>query len=244
MDRIDETQEAIARIRMAIDKYEKQRKEDEQEDEPELDESSNQSSHSSVAWRFGAPERLANSRSFEQVLEDAGRPVKDFDFMLRDFIREQFPDERITYEQRIEIRPFKCVHVTYQSLEDWRGLRDILRCNPKFHGRPRFDSVLINSDSPGLAFARLFALLRCKLESNRQVDVALVRQFRRSKWKPRTEWAGCQVHEEDKSYSLMLMDDVIRGALLTRVPVSGKENLHFLVDTVDADMFLRADAHL
>ncbi|KAJ7159618.1 hypothetical protein C8R46DRAFT_906299, partial [Mycena filopes] len=127
-------------------------------------------------------------------------------------------------------------------LEDWRGLRDILRCNPKFHGRPHFDNVLINANTPGLAFARLCALLRCKLESKREINVALVHQFRRSKWKPRTEWAGCQVHEEEKSYSLMLMDDVIRGALLAPVGVAGKETLHFLVDTVDADMFLRADA--
>ena len=55
-------------------------------------------------------------------------------------------------------------------------------------------------------------------------------------------WAGCQVHEEEKGYSLMLVEDAIRGALLAPVGVSGKENVHFLVDTVDSDMFLRADA--
>jgi hypothetical protein len=37
------------------------------------------------------------------------------------------------------------------------------------------------------------------------------------------------------------MDYVIRGALLTPAAGSGKANLHFLVDTIDADMFLRAD---
>jgi hypothetical protein len=38
MNRIDETQETIGRIWMAIDKYDRQRKEDEQEDEPDIDE--------------------------------------------------------------------------------------------------------------------------------------------------------------------------------------------------------------
>ncbi|KAJ7113147.1 hypothetical protein C8R44DRAFT_631102, partial [Mycena epipterygia] len=141
------------------------------------------------------------------------------------------------------IRPFKCLHVTYQSLEDWRGLRDIVRCNPSFHGHARFDSVLFNSDSPGMTFARLYALLRCTLESKQQFDVALVRLFRQSKWKPRTEWAGCQVREEVKPYSLLLMDFVICGALLTPVNESGKENFYFPVDTVDPDMFLRADKY-
>jgi hypothetical protein len=140
-----------------------------------------------------------------------------------------------------QIQPFKCAHITYQSLEDWRGLEDIVRCNPSFHGSERYDSILFNSDSPGMSFARISALLRCTLESKRQFDVALVHEFRRNKWKPRTAWAGYQVHEEAKEYSLLLMDYVIRGALLTRAPVAGKGNLHFLVDTVDPDMFLRAD---
>jgi hypothetical protein len=39
------------------------------------------------------------------------------------------------------------------------------------------------------------------------------------------------------------MDYVIRGALLTPVPGNGKKNLHFLVDAVDTDMFLRADQY-
>ncbi|KAJ7456343.1 hypothetical protein B0H11DRAFT_1739343, partial [Mycena galericulata] len=109
------------------------------------------------------------------------------------------------------------------------------------NGFVSYDSVFYNSDSPGMYFARISSLFRCTLQSKRKFDVALVHQSRPSKWKPRTFWAGCQVHEEVKEYSLLLMDYVIRGALLTPAPVSGKGNRHFLVDTVDSDMFLRAD---
>ncbi|KAJ7347985.1 hypothetical protein DFH08DRAFT_867079 [Mycena albidolilacea] len=226
LDRIDETQEAIARIRMVIDKYNKQHEEDEQEEEPELDDAPKLSQINSASWRFGAPGRLFNSGTFKKYLDSIGHPVHEFHLLLCDFITKQFPDDRVSYEQRIQ---------------DWRSLRDIIRCNPLFHGHTRFDSLLFNSDSPGMAFARIYVLLCCTLESKRQFDIALVREYRRSNWKPRTKWAGCQVHEEVNSYSLMLMDYVIRGALLTPATDGGKENLHFLVDTVDPDMFLRAN---
>ncbi|KAJ7858830.1 hypothetical protein B0H14DRAFT_3085032 [Mycena olivaceomarginata] len=171
-------QRPIGRIWMAIDKDDRQRKEDEQEDEPDIDETPNESQFNSGSWRL--------------VLTPH------------------------------QICPFKCAHITYQSLEDWRGLRDIVRCNPSFHGHPRYDSVLFNSDSPDMAFARLHSLLRCTLESKHHTAGA------------RTEWAGCQVREEVPEYSFLLMDYAIRGALLTPVPGN---------DAVDTDMFLRADQY-
>ncbi|KAJ7655541.1 hypothetical protein B0H17DRAFT_956309 [Mycena rosella] len=232
MDRIDETQEAIARIRMAIDQSDRSC---EEEEEPEADETPNMSQVTSASWRFGAPERLVNSKSFGAILKSSGHTVHDFDSMLRDFIAENFPGDHI--------QPFKCAHISYQSLEDWRGVRDIVRCNPCFHGHQRYDCVLFHSDSPRMTFARIAALLRCTLAGKHRFDVALVHEFRHNKWRPNTPWAGCQVHEEVKEYSLLLMDYVIRGALLTHAPVTGKGNLHFLVDTVDPDMFLRADKY-
>jgi hypothetical protein len=103
MDQIDETQEAIARIRMAVDKYDKQRKLDEQEDGPELDETPSTSQINSVSWRFGAPSRLFNSRTFKEDLNSAGHPVKNFDLLLRNFVAVQFPKERVSYEQQIKV---------------------------------------------------------------------------------------------------------------------------------------------
>ncbi|KAK7034389.1 hypothetical protein R3P38DRAFT_3185238 [Favolaschia claudopus] len=240
MTRIDENQEAIARIRMAIDEYEKQCTLDEREDD-DLEESSNDSAVTSASWRFGSPERKTNSRAFADILKALGHSIGDFYTMLRDFIAETFPGERMTYEQHIQIRPFKCAHITYQSLEDWRGLRDIVRCNPIFHGQRRQDCVLVNSDAPGMSFARLSAMIRCTLESKRQFDVAVVQSFKPSKWRPNTNWTGCHVHEQSKEYSLLLMDYVIRGALLTPARGTKKERLHYLIVTVDADMFLRVD---
>jgi hypothetical protein len=60
------------------------------------------------------------------------------------------------------------------------------------------------------------------------------------RWKPNTVWNGCKVLEEDKSSSFLLMDEVVRGALLA--PAFGSENrlLYYFIDTVDSDMYLRA----
>ncbi|KAJ7886579.1 hypothetical protein B0H14DRAFT_2697241, partial [Mycena olivaceomarginata] len=95
MDRIDETQKAIARIQMAIDKYDKQREEDEQGEQPELDNTSKLSQGNSASWRFGAPGCLFNSRTFKEYLDSIRHPVHECDLLLRDFITEQFPDDRV-----------------------------------------------------------------------------------------------------------------------------------------------------
>ncbi|KAJ7822282.1 hypothetical protein B0H14DRAFT_3089030 [Mycena olivaceomarginata] len=194
MSRFDETQEAIARIRMTIDNYDKSQHEAEEKDE-ELDETP-VDPQDTAHWAFGAP-----------------------------------------------MRNFKCVHISYQSLEDWRGARDILRCNPSFHHNVRYDCLLVNLTEPGLHCARLRALLRCTLPSGRQIDIALVRMFQASRWKPRTLWAGCQIRDEAKEFSFLSMEHVIRGALLAPVSGASDEPTHFLIDTVDADMFLRADMY-
>ncbi|KAJ7092944.1 hypothetical protein B0H15DRAFT_938487 [Mycena belliarum] len=239
MNRIDETQEAIARIRMTIDNDDKATHESEDTDhnidetpvDPEAD----------AHWAFGAPVpgRLINSLAFEDA--NNGSAFRNFDFRLRRFISDTFPEERIKYEDTIMIRSFKCVHLSYQSLEDWRGARDIIRCNNSFHGRTRFDCFLVNLTDPGLHFARVRSLLRCSLPSGRQIDVALVHMFVPSRWKPRTRWAGYQIRDEERESSFLSMEHVIRGALLEPVASSAKEAAHFVIDTIDADMFLRAD---
>ncbi|KAJ7119998.1 hypothetical protein C8R46DRAFT_1149767 [Mycena filopes] len=240
MVRVDETQEAIARIRMHLNNYDRaQRKSqdlDEDVDETPVD------THDGAHWAFGAPVpgRLLNSRALEENHPHSAA-FQNFDFRLRLFIAETFPEEHIKLEDTIMIRSFKCVHISYRSLEDWRGAQDIMRCNSSFHGEARFDCLLVNFTDPGLHFARLRSLLRCHLPSGRRVDIALIRMFEKSRWKPRTLWAGCQIRDEAKEYSFLSMEHVIRGALLTPVSGASMEPTHIFIDTVDADMFLRAD---
>jgi hypothetical protein len=63
----------------------------------------NVSKTTSASWRLGAPDHITNSRAFEDSLKLAGHSIRDFDSFLRDFIAENFPNERISYEQRIQV---------------------------------------------------------------------------------------------------------------------------------------------
>ena len=75
-----------------------------------------------------------------------------------------------------QVRRYKCVVLKYQSVEDWTEGTDTMRCNPDFHGRHRFDCVIIHDDAPGLSVARLCDLFRCWLPSGKTVDLALCRK--------------------------------------------------------------------
>ncbi|KAJ7132506.1 hypothetical protein C8R44DRAFT_611932 [Mycena epipterygia] len=238
MARIDEIQETIARIRMNIDNYDKARHQSEDIDN-NIDETPVASQQNDTHWKFGAPipGRLVNSHA----LEEANAAFQNFDFRLKEFISDTFPEEGIKFEDTIMLRRFQCVYITYQSREDWRGACDIIRCNPSFHDNVRYDCFLVNLTDPGLHFAQVRSLLRCYLPSGRQIDLSLVHMFASSRWKPKTRWAGCQIREKCKEYSFLSMEHVIRGALLTPISSSPDEPVHFVMDTMDPDMLLRAD---
>jgi hypothetical protein len=138
-----------------------------------------------------------------------------------------------------QVKQFKNVSLKFQSLEDWTEGQDIMRCNASFHGEPRFDCVIIHDDAPDLSVARLCDLFRCSLPSGKEIDLALVRRFSCSRWKPKTVWSGCRVLDEDMESSLVSMDYVLRGALVCPVSQHEDEKTHYFIDTVDADMFLR-----
>jgi len=140
-----------------------------------------------------------------------------------------------------QVRLFKSLKVTYQSMEDWMEACDILRCNPDFHQCERYDCVIINTDSPGTTVARLCSLLRCWLSTGKVVDMALVHSFSQTNWKPHTTWENCQLRTEASNSSFVLLDYVVRGALLCPV-FNSDAMLHYIIDTIDGDMFLRLNS--
>lgn len=117
-----------------------------------------------------------------------------------------------------------------------------MRCNPKFHGRQRFDCVIIHDDAPKLSVARLCDLFRCWLPSGNTVDIALVHRLSSSKWKPRTMWDGCRVLDEELDTTLVQVDYLLRGALICPVSDRVEERSHYFIDSVDPDIFLRENS--
>jgi hypothetical protein len=145
----------------------------------------------------------------------------------------------------IKVQCFKCVTIQYQSMEDWTECHDILRCNPDFHQRKRYDCVIISNDSPGTTVARLRSLLQCRLPSGKVIDVALIHTFTTgSKWKPNTIWDNSQICLESRESSFVLMEYVVRGALLCPIFNHSESDprLHYIIDTVDGDMYIRVNS--
>ncbi|KAJ7842571.1 hypothetical protein B0H14DRAFT_2586293 [Mycena olivaceomarginata] len=250
----DEDQEAIARTRLIVDDFFRHLSGEDVDDNEATNQQNetaqfNQQSgrripksklppaSSDNQWIFGSVLRSGDSRSYQDLHAGGDPAYHSFDPRLRDFLHGQFPTEYLTAEDRIEVETFRCVYITFQSKDDWMECEDILRCNNNWYKkRP--------SDKPGLACARLRSLIRCKLPSGRITDIAIVQTMKRSSWRPRTVWDGCAVYDEEKDFSFLLMDYVIRGALLVPVlpspPSRPHSRLHFFVDVVDGDMFLRS----
>ncbi|KAJ7199478.1 hypothetical protein GGX14DRAFT_572859 [Mycena pura] len=262
----DEDQEAIARTRMIVDDFfarvhdgaapgedeEKNVKDEARQFKysmggRKIPKSRLQPGNADNHWILGSAGNCGDSRTFTTTYASNDPVFRGLDGRLRTFLQDEFLDETLGDGEPIVVQVFRCLYITYASKDDWKTGEDILRCNNNWYNQgPRYDWVLFNTDTPGLACARLRSLVRCKLPSGRIVDLAIVNAARASPWRPRTVWDGCEVLEESKleDLSFLLLDWIIRGALL--VPVRPVPNtaigprLHFFVDVVDNDMYLRA----
>ncbi|KAJ6604050.1 hypothetical protein B0H10DRAFT_1821582, partial [Mycena sp. CBHHK59/15] len=109
---------------------------------------------------------------------------------------------------------------------DWNSGRDILRCNPKFHGRPRYDSVIYEAHDDDLAMGQLELVFRCHLPHKVTLDLALIQPYRKSSWAPRTR-TDCPIREWSPGSLFITMEHITRGALLC--PIFGAPREVFYV---------------
>jgi len=263
MVKINENQEVIARIRMAINNYDKAHQfKDIDEEEVLNDDELQKSDADQRHWSLGAPEKMTTAKNLEQRFQQmsimSNSPIfKQFDFELKSFLRKHTSADCVRMDESLRVRlfygclseqlimsiqvqTFKCLHLRYQSLKNWKGARDILRCNPKFHGEERYDCALINMNSGRESFtcARLKVLLRCTLSSGEEHDIAIVRTFKYSSWHPNTSIEGRHILEAREPQFVMLKY-MIRGAHI--IPIfSTRAGRFVLNDLIDSDMFLRA----
>jgi hypothetical protein len=133
----------------------------------------------------------------------------------------------------MQIIPHKCIYIHYTSLEDWKNERDIARCNPSFHGCPRYDCIIVNTNP--VSYARLLFVFSCVLRSGQIIDMAVVQWLKEAKWKPKTHWKNCQVFEEN-GRSIIFLKYVVRACHM--IPTfDGPDKSYYLNDMVDGDMF-------
>ncbi|KAJ7241647.1 hypothetical protein C8J57DRAFT_1526813 [Mycena rebaudengoi] len=216
MTTYDANQEAIALTRMSINDSDKvvaaaiaSQFEGDTDDESQASPDNEPPLYADPHWKLGSPMRLTTSVTLEDSM--CG---DTFYSGFNNKLRAELAAVAQNVPNPIKIRPFRCLYLHYQSLEDWTDCRNILRCNPRYFDHPRYDCVLINTDSSDM-------------------------KFKRSSWTPRTKWEGCRVYEESQSTCFVMVKYFIRAVYM--VPAfQGKAHTYYLVDSVDYDMVLRA----
>ncbi|GJF00192.1 hypothetical protein PsYK624_164720 [Phanerochaete sordida] len=148
----------------------------------------------------------------------------------------------VTLDKHKTLVPCRLLEVQYQSTVTWEITEDLLRCSPDFHEHPRYDTVLFQ-DTPGVyVFAQLVCIFICSTDGHR-LPMALVQPFQ-------TSGRPSDIDMDFKLIRLKLqardgcifipLRAVERGALLAQDSL--QEDEYVVVDTIDADMFLRIRA--
>ena len=125
----------------------------------------------------------------------------------------------------------------------WKPAADYLRCNPSFFGAPRYDGVIIHkAGGRGVPAQYIFAQLIFVFSiviGEHTYPLALVH--------PMTQKPARRLDQDLSLYRVRAklrteavfvpVRSIVRGALLYPVPQKARE--YYVVDTVDADMFVR-----
>lgn len=138
-------------------------------------------------------------------------------------------------------------------MSDWELKSDYLRCNPEFHGHPRYDCILINTqDKPYIA--RLVCIFSCTVD-NQAYPLALVQPFS-SVFRDQ----GCRQQKDidlglfrfrenkRKDSEFISIHAIIRGVVMVPDSITPcglpLNQDYFLFDLLDADIFLRSRNNL
>lgn len=131
---------------------------------------------------------------------------------------------------------------SYNGTLDARETRtDILRVNPKFHGSPRYDYVLIKVDASNCMFAQLLTIFTINCEGKAYCMALILPMDRptliRNRGRDRT-LRLTRVRSRTRNNSIVVdTETIIRGALLTSEHDSPGE--FFVLDTIDDDFWWR-----
>ncbi len=138
--------------------------------------------------------------------------------------------------------PFQSLKASFSVCSQLETDTNILRANPDFHRKPRYDYALVKVQGDQCIFVQILYMLRIKY-NNEEYHMALVLPFdvpraainrRRD-----NEMRFTRVHPRARSASLFIdTNSIIRGALLAKDGLSN-EGDYLVVNFIDQDMWMR-----
>lgn len=156
--------------------------------------------------------------------------------------------QKLMYPYYYQITPFKSVKARFDSVVDWQLNSNIIRANPNFHHKPRYDYALVKADDSGkqCIFVQVLYIFRI-IYQGVHYHMALVIPFdvpphildhhpNRD-----TELRLTRVRPRLRGSSILIdTDRIIRGGLLAEdpdSPITVQERL--VVNFIDQDMWMR-----
>lgn len=128
-------------------------------------------------------------------------------------------------------------------MDDWTPHRSLARCNPMFHGKPRYDHILIQGqnalDAPEVWYARLCGLYTLRPDHVlSEHAIALVQYALPTNQVPSTD-IGMKLLKYTADTTFIFVASIIRGVHMIPHSASRLPNLVFANDLTDPDIFLR-----
>ena len=125
----------------------------------------------------------------------------------------------------------------YYSVDNGQPHIDTIRCNPKFFGRPRFDTVLVQT-STGPQPARIHLCFEVCI-FNVAWQLARISYFTTLPLTALDRAVGMHRYEEEQLGEFIVLDSIIRSCYMSPIPADDR---HFYLNDLiaaDVDLFLR-----
>ncbi|KAJ6627809.1 hypothetical protein B0H10DRAFT_2429041 [Mycena sp. CBHHK59/15] len=218
---MDENEETVACMQMAVDNWFKCREEDEKDQVlgPSNIESPGH-------WQLGSADSRITTVRMEAA--NCSNPAFcDFNLKLREYLARHHPSRFVHPDQDIQIEPCKVLYVDYQSKVNWKLARISSAATPA--------STRALNMTPSSTKARM-TTWRWKVS----LDLAMIQPYRKSSWVARMP-TDCPIREwNSRSTIFIALEHVTRGVLLCPIFGASRE-VFYVVDCIDEDMFLRVN---
>ncbi|KAI9428775.1 hypothetical protein H4582DRAFT_2091022 [Lactarius indigo] len=148
---------------------------------------------------------------------------------------------RVEFQDDDKITEYRSMKVCYESKVDWEQYLDYLYCSPNFHGRKRYDFVILMT-TEGFIFAELKFIFTVSVAEDKY-PICLVCPLDASTGPPRAKEKDLRLRRlrARRSMEFFFAQSIVRGAPL--IQDFNKHGDYLVMDVVDhtGDLFIRCN---
>jgi hypothetical protein len=140
----------------------------------------------------------------------------------------------------VQLLEYRYLKVSFTSKVTWQLETNILRCNPKFNNKPRYDHVLVATPNGSVMFAQLIFMFTTSNDNRTDPWVLIHPYDTEVGWPTHLEqdFQLFRIHAKARGSSRFISaKSIIRGVVV--VPTYLKDNDYFVFDLLDDDLFMR-----